>query len=408
MSLLAQRSGGGFSSKAMIIAVLVGVVAFAGIGVLSAYGPELKSGDDGREHALSRSSVGFGALPVLLRRLGVPVIMNRGSLSGQADDSLMVLTLDALTDPRKAADIQHAGSMLIILPKWRTAPHPNHPGWVQTVGVMSPAASLAPLPAPLRRHRARLTARPGAETVALRRPNGEPIGVPIQVDGLRTLSGADWIPVVVDDRNQPVLVYHAELRTYVLSDPDLVNTSSLKTLAGAQTAIDLIDVILPEGSPIVFDLTLHGLERTPNLLRLMLEPPLLGLTLVLVGLAAFVGVQALVRFGPPRKAERAIALGKRGLADNTAALIRLARREHHMAAPYARLVRARVARAIGAPRNLEGADLDNFLDRISATVGAADTYSALARQAAAARTGGDLMRVAAALHRWNQELTRAR
>jgi len=201
---------------------------------------------------------------------------------------------------------------------------------------------------------------------------------------------------------------HRRTRDYVLSDPDLISTHGLKTLNGARTAIALIEIVRPETSPVIFDLTLHGLQRTRSVLRLMLEPPLVGMTLVLAALAAFAGFQAAVRFGPPRETGRVVALGKRGLADNTASLVRLARREHHMAPPYALLMRAAVARAIGAPRNLGGAELDAFLDRVSRTAGATETYSALAEQAGTARTPGDLMQVAAALYRWNQELTRAR
>ena len=79
-----------------------------------------------------------------------------------------------------------------------------------------------------------------------------------------------------------------------------------------------------------------------------------------------------------------------------------------MATPYALIVRGMVARAIGAPRGLSDTALDDFLDRVSRVSGAQDTYSALAERAAAARTPGDLIQVAGALYRWNQELTRAR
>ncbi|WP_374515359.1 DUF4350 domain-containing protein [Brevundimonas sp.] len=397
---------GAFSPAAIIVAILVGVVALAGIGVLSAYEPELRSGDDGGGHALSRASTGFGALPVLLRNTGKPVIMNRSALTDAAWESLLVLTPTANTPPEAVENILHEGSTLIVLPKWTSMPDPKHPGWVRTLGALPPAAALSPLPEGLREG-LRLETRNGTGAVAFRRPDGTPFGASVEVENLRTLSGSGWIPVVVDDRARPILVRHREQRIYVLADPDLLNTQGLKTLNGARTAVDLVELIGPM-SPVVFDLTLHGLQRTRNLLRLLLEPPLLGLTLAMVGLAAFAGLQAAVRFGPARTTGRVIALGKRGLADNTAGLVRLARREHHMARPYAQLTRAAVARATGAPRNLEEAELDAFLDRISRTVGASHTYTALAERAAAARTPGDLMQVAADLHRWKQELTRAR
>src|SRR5690606_37342754 len=137
---------------------------------------------------------------------------------------------------------------------------------------------------------------------------------------------------------------HSETGLYVLSEPDLLNTQGLKSLAGAQTAVGVLDALRAARTPIVFDLTLHGFQRTRNLGRLLLEPPLLGMTLVLAALAAFAGWQAAVRFGPARQTRRVVALGKRALADNTAAFVRMARREHHMGPPYALLIRGAVAR----------------------------------------------------------------
>lgn len=407
MSLSTRASAGAFSPVTIIVAALVSVVALAGMGVLSAYRPELQSGNDGGSHALSRASIGYGALPRLMRSLGVPVVLSRGDLSAGSEDSLLVLTPTGETDPDRIEDIRHTGPTLIVLPKWVAIAEPGRPGWVTTAGALPHATVLQALPDELR-DQTRLTARDGPARVALQRPAGQAFGAPIEVEGLRTLSGTAWIPVVVDDQGGIVLGMHRETRTYMLADPDLINTQGLKTLGGAQTAVAILDIVRARDAPIVFDLTLHGFQRPRNLLRLMLEPPLLGMTLILVGLAALAGFQAAVRFGPARAHGRVIALGKRGLADNTAGLIRLARREHHMATPYALIVRGLVARAIGAPRGLSDTALNDFLDRVSRASGAQDTYSALAERAAAAKTPVDLLQVAGALHRWKQELTRAR
>lgn len=407
MSRSTKATGRAFSPVTVIVAVLVGIVTLAGLGVLSAYAPELRSGNNGGGHALSRASTGFGGLPHLLRGLGVPVMMSRGVLTDSSDGSLLVLTPTVETSPDQIDDIEHYGPTLIVLPKWVTTPDAERTGWVRTAGALPREATLSPLPDVMRENSG-LVERPGRSTVTLRRPDGAAFGAPVEVESLRILTGAAWVPVVIDDRGGAVLAMHRETREYVLADPDLISTHGLKTLNGARTAVALVSIVRPESSSVVFDLTLHGLQRARNVLRLMLEAPLLGMTLALAALAALAGFQAAVRFGPARDAGRVIALGKRGLADNTAALVRLARREHHMAARYALLIRGAVTRAIGAPRNLDGAELDAFLDRVSRTTGATQTYTALAEQARAARTPGDLMRVAAALHRWNQELTRGR
>lgn len=407
MTRSARARDGAFSPVVVIVVALVGVVTFAGLGILSAYAPELRSGNDGGTHAMSRAATGFGGLPPLLRGLGEPVLLSRGALTEAANEGLLILTPTGRLTADRVDNFEHGGPTLIVLPKWFTAPDPAHAGWVTTIGANPAGEALSILPHDLRQG-ADLVEREGRERIVLRRPNGMAFGAPVEIEGLRTLSGEGWIPVVTDERGAPVMAMHAETGTYVLSDPDLINTQGLKTLEGAQTAVALLGVIRAQGAPVIFDLTLHGFQRTRSLLRLMLEPPLLGMTLVMAALAVFAGTQAAVRFGPTRETARVIALGKRGLADNTAGLVRLARREHHLATPYALLMRAAVARAIGAPRSLDDEQLNAFLDRVSRSTGATETYSALAEQARAARTPGDLMRVANALYRWNQELTRAR
>jgi hypothetical protein len=107
--------------------------------------------------------------------------------------------------------------------------------------------------------------------------------------------------VIVDQTGAPVLVMREEPRTYVLADPDLLNTQGLKTLNGAKTAVALLDLIRARDTPVIFDLTQHGFTRPRSLLRLALEPPLLGATLVLLALAILAGIQAAVRFGPARR-----------------------------------------------------------------------------------------------------------
>lgn len=405
---LSKGGSGAFSPLTMIVILVVGVVALSGLGVLSAYVPELKSGDDGGGHALSRSSIGYAALPRLLRATGTPVVLSRGSLGHGAIDSLLVLTPPVGTPSTRLEDIRHEGSVLVVLPKWNYAPLPDHKGWVSTVGVVSPEDALSVLPEEMRDGTI-LSDVPGRHPVSLQGGSDETFAEgSVVIDTRRRIVGPQWMPVITDSDGGTVLAAHRESGLYVLADADLLNTQGLKSLAGARTAVAVLDVLRGARTPIVFDLTLHGFQRTRNLGRLLLEPPLVGMTLVLAALVIFAGWQAAVRYGPARQNRRVVALGKRALADNTAALVRMAGREHHMGKPYALLVRAAVARAIGAPRTLMGEDLDAFLDRVGVVAGATRPYTALAESARAAKTPGDLIRVARDLHRWTQEMTRAR
>ena len=395
---------GGFSARTVLILILVAVFSFAGVMVLSAYAPDLQRGDNGGGHALSRSAIGFAAAPKLLAATGRTVVMSRGPLGESASEGLLILTPHQMHDAEALTDISYEGIRLVVLPKWFVGPHPRKSGWVQGRGLLPPDVAARPLSD----RSARLSRRPGSARPRLLLPDGTPFAAPGSISRLQTLSGDGWISVVVDETGEPVLARHHRTGLYVLADPDLLNTHGLKDASTARAAVAIVDLIRDGDGPIIFDLTLHGLARSRNLLKLMLEPPLLGATLCLLAAALLVAFQAAVRFGPAKEGGRAIALGKRALADNTAGLIRLARREHRMAAPYAALVRADVARAVAAPRNLGGDDLDAFLDRLGERLGASRPYTALAAEARAARNAGDLIRVARNLRRWKLEMTRAR
>jgi hypothetical protein len=397
----------GFSPVTMVALAIGGAVCLAALALLSAYAPELRSGDDGRTHALSRSSVGFSGVVRLLRETGAPVLTARTALTEDARGGLLVLTPELGATAPEDLITSHAGPTLIVLPKWQAIPEPAHRGWVKTLNPAPPRIVAESLPTALRQG-ARLGRRTDAATIQVYRPGGRAMGGPVQVEALQTLTGPGWTPVAVDQTGAPVLAMKENTWTYVLADPDLLNTQGLKTVNGAVVALDILSVIRDPDAPVVFDLTQHGFGRSQNILRLMLEPPLLGATLVILALAAFAGAQAAVRFGPAREGGRVLALGKSGLADNTAGLIRLARREHRMALPYAALIRRRAAHAVGAPRGLEDDQLTAFLDRVSAASGSGQSYSALLEQAERAQSSADLMQVAGDLNRWKQELIRGR
>lgn len=397
----------GFSPTVMVVLVLVGVVSLAGLGLLSAYTPELRSGDDGREHALSRSSVGFAAVARLLQKGGEPTVLSRGPLSPAAEDGLLILTLSAQTRPADIEDFEHAGPMLIVLPKWRTTPDPLHRGWVKTDGLQSNKVILNVLPKDIAQGLQFVQRQKGAQPVALHRPDGSAFPSPERISNLQGLISPTWRPVLLDQDGVAVMIHDGRGR-YILADPDFLNTAGVKSLAGARTAVAMLDLIRAEDTPVVFDLTLHGFQRSLNPLRLALEPPLLGATLCLALALLLAGLQAGVRFGPARSAGRALALGKRALADNTAALVRLARREHRMAEPYAELVKAEVIKAASLPRGLDEAEAEIVLDRMGQAAGVSQRFKVLVEQARAAQTPGDLLKAARDLYQWRQEMARGR
>ncbi|MBL7325242.1 hypothetical protein INQ16_26855, partial [Escherichia coli] len=127
--------------------------------------------------------------------------------------------------------------------------------------------------------------------------------------------------------------------TLIVADPDLLDNQGLKTLAGAERAMQLLDWGDDGQRGIAVDLTLHGFGSNPNLLKLAFEPPFLPLTLCLLVAALLAGWHALLRFGPALPEARGVAFGKRAIAENGAALLRLAGRRHRTGDRYAALIR---------------------------------------------------------------------
>jgi hypothetical protein len=392
---------GVFSPRTVIALLVAGVFAFSALMVLSAYAPDLRSGSDGGPHALSRSAIGFAGVVRLLKAVDEPVVVSRDAHARTATTSLLVLTPDVTSDTDALFDMTTEGPTLVVLPKWMSGPDPANPGWAVNMGALPPDAVAKLLEK--RFGAIRISRDQATAPVQLKGLPGDPVmtGPVVQ---LQTLSGGDGLfPVIQDARGRTLLARSRDSRAFILADPDLLNTHGLKDLATARAGVGLIDALRRGDGPVVFDVSLNGFRRSKNLLKLAFQPPFLGATLCLAAAALLMALQALTRFGPPRRSDRAIALGKRALADNSAALIRLARREPRMAVRYLDLTRAAVAKALGAGR-LGESELTGLLDRQAERAGAQHRLGALAAEAAAVQDRAGLMRLAHSLYQWRTEM----
>lgn len=393
-----------FRPATILALVLVGLVALAGLAVLSAYAPDLRGGQDGRAHALSRSAVGYAGAPILLRALGHSVVVSR-TRPGSLESSVVVLTPEGSEKPEALARFAEAGRILVVLPKWAATPDPIRQGFVRKAGVASPHPS------------AMLSAYATATKLSVRKGEARPLlrgaGGPFQpgtylplgaIDRLQTVSGEGWAPALTDETGAMVLAYSRKNPDlWLLAEPDLLNNQGLRSLDNARAAAAILDAASAGGErPIVLDVTLAGFERGRGLGRLMLEPPWLAATLIAVAAGVLMGLHALARFGQPRRRGRALPLGARALVENTADLVRMARREHELAGAYAALTRSLVIRAGGGH-----AAEEHWLDDLARRRGAA-APAELAEAAGKAKTRDDLLSVARRLYEWRGEMTRER
>ncbi len=397
-----------FKARTAITLVLVGVIAFSAFITLLAYAPDLDRDGRCRPNVYSRCAIGFAGFAALVKQNGAPMVISRTKLPAGRTEGLMVVT----PEPDMGADVgalAFGGPILVVMPKWEVSNDPNHPTWGLKQGLIDPEA---------------MPKKDLLDTVSVERRTGAPArprltgaagspfdGVtltPGPIASLQTLKANGWTPVITDETGAVVLAQGPSSRIFLLSDPDLLNTQGLSNLDTFASAVTLLRGLRAADGPVIFDVTLNGykMERSP--LRLMFDPPFLAVTLCFVAAMILAGLQSAFRFGPVRRAQRAFALGKEALTDNSAQLIRLARREPNMAPGYVALTQKAAARAVGAPRELTGDALTRFLDRMAAQRGLADTLSGLSADAGHVAGRGGLTALAQRLYRWRLEMTRER
>ncbi len=398
-----------FRARTAIVLVLVGVFAFSGFVTLAAYAPDMQRDMRCRANVYSKCAVGFAGLAALLKNDGAPLVVSRQPLPKGRTEGLFIVT----PEPGQEADIAQlgfGGPTLVVLPKWNAEVDPSHLSWGLKAGLLDP--NIMP-------RKGVLDAIAVARNQGVARPTligvggaGAPFAGltlrPGPIDSLQTFSAKEWTPVLADAHGNAVIAQAPGTQIYVLSDPDLLNTQGLADLDTLGAAVAIVRGLRSADGPVIFDVTLNGYKLERNALRLMFDPPFLAVTLCFVAALALAGLQAAFRFGPIRRAPRAIALGKEALTDNSAQLIRLAGREGAMAGPYAALTQVAAARAVGAPRELTGGALTGFLDRLGAQRGLPDSFSALNQDAGRPQTRAGLTALAGRLYRWRLEMTRER
>ncbi|MEO7827813.1 MAG: hypothetical protein ABIR60_11790 [Allosphingosinicella sp.] len=402
MSDLAMGSGAGsegaFRPATILLVVAIGIIAFAGMLVLGAYAPDLRSGRNGGGHALSNAATGFSGIVQLARATGRnPRILRNESLLDTED--LVVLTPEnGTTDMGKVLERRKAKPTLVVLPKWITVADPSHTGWVRSKG-MRPAWDPEKVLAPA--HPLSVQRRGSGRTALRTIPRHAPAQLRLTAPGpLQTVSGPHLQPIVTDPEGRAVLVQFGSSPLYLLADPDLLSNRGMADLRGAAAALAMLDFLNPAGAKsIAFDVTLNGLGQTRSPLRLMFDPPFLAATLAIVAALLLAGLQAMSRFGPQRRPDRAIAFGKAALIDNAAALVRQARREAGLGGRYAEMIREKAVTVFGVPARLRDSALTDYLDKL----GGRASFSALAAAAEQARGREELLEAAQALHEWQWE-----
>jgi hypothetical protein len=153
----------------------------------------------------------------------------------------------------------------------------------------------------------------------------------------------------IDDK--VVLIRLENTETYILSEPDFVNTMAFQTQSGAHLAGAILNEVIGvsglEWQVVDFDVSLHGIESNRNIIKLMVTPPFLAATLCLLAAGGLVAWQGFNRFGDPARVRPDYAQGPVSLARTAAEFMEIAGRAHGTGEAYAGLIRRQVAETLG-------------------------------------------------------------
>lgn len=157
--------------------------------------------------------------------------------------------------------------------------------------------------------------------------------------------------IILKIDGRPVLIQLEDTQTYILSEPDLVNTMAFQTQGGAQLSNAILDEIIRDADVYAmtadFDVSLHGIEANRNIIKLMVTPPFLAATLCLLAAGGLVAWQGFNRFGDPARVRPDYAQGPVSLAETAAEFMGIANRAHKTGEDYAELIRRQVAAELG-------------------------------------------------------------
>ncbi|MEM7327794.1 MAG: DUF4350 domain-containing protein [Pseudomonadota bacterium] len=398
-----------FSSLTAIVMIAIGTLAFIAIFALLAWSPDLANKNRAGEHPYSKSALGYAGLVKILEADGHTVKISRLSSSLNAAEGLLVITIPdyGFNRAEDGFDLDNVSEpALYVLPKWGGVRDWQKPSWEKDTELL---------------HRNQVEAiadqfDSDLKVWRLRNPGriDTPFGdISPTFEHKMQILESDSLESVIERPGGTFLAKLPGREIYLLSDPDILNTFGLAQRENARAALELFDWLLiysdtlaeSSNPPITFDATLHGFARSESLLRAIFDKPFLGASLIALATMLLVTWAAFVRFGPPLPQDRVIAFGKKALAESSAGLVSMARREGQMSTPYLQMTERNLARQLGLPAQADPAAFARSADRLAAQRNLSQTWSDHSQALTKPALGrNDLRDKALALWRWRQEM----
>jgi len=399
-------------SRRLLIAWIVGAVAVFAVSLYFMGGGELGDADVAGPNSYSPSAIGHEGIADVLQQLGFKVVKSRSSsLDKLSEESVLVIAEPQRTPQTEESmrTLLEADTILLVLPKWIGLPSEQHIGWVRGVGegptaVAQWALGLVAPGGEIVRERG--TVQWTTNTLNITPTPDTPIQL-VKSNRLRPIVGAEQGMLVGE-------LVRRDQTIWVLADPDIISNHGLPREGNAALAVALIKALRGEDGSIVFDETVHGLVvRTTSPFLLLFRFPFVVATLQGLMAIALLLWATLGRFGAPQTAPPALRTGREGLLMNMAKLVEFTGHQDVMVKRYVQETVRDAATQLHAPRELSGAALISWLQRVGLARGVEIDCDAVLREAADGavprrRNPATLVRLARAIHQWKGEIVDGR
>ena len=403
-----------FSVRTIAWLVALGAVSFAGALILSLFGADILPVRSSGSDTYSVSALGHRGLAETLRRLGIPVAISRHDPAAMAGPGGLLISAEPPlapaqdgSDAEPIPDVEISDQTLAVLPKRQGSVDLNRPQWLESVRDI-----------PLDDVQAWLRVIVSDPKAIVVRESSDAAFDSTVFESVPDLPAPQ---LVRSSRLRPIIANESGIllgeidvhgsRVWLLSDPDLIANHGLHRGENAALAVGIIEALRPAGGLVVFDETIHGLGREPNVWAALFEFPMVLGTIQAAAAAALLVWASVGRFGAPRPPPATRTAGKRELIDNIAAMLAQGGHLGAIVGRYLDVVTRDVARLMNAPRALDDAGLESWLGRIERARGARTRHHRLQSDFAAAVRGGRavparLLRVAARAHLWRRDIVR--
>jgi hypothetical protein len=403
-------------SRRLLMGWIAGAVIVFAISLYFMGGGELGGPDSVGASTFSRSAIGHAGIAEVLQQLGIPVVKSRSSsLEKLSPGSVLVIA-----EPRRNSQSEdairtllQAHTILLVLPKWIGQPSEQKPGWLSTAGERPP-----------------LDAQWALNLVA---PKGEVVReksvVPWSTNALKITPDLDLpVQLVRGDRLRPIVgatqgmlvgeISDRDRKIWVLADPDVIANHGLAHEGNAALALALIKALRDGDGSVVFDETVHGFVVRPVSPFLLL----FRFPFVVATVQGFLAVALLLwatlgRFGAPQAAPAPLSAGREGLLQNMAKLVEFTGHQDVMVKRYVQETVREVAVQLHAPRELAGAGLVAWLQRVGLARGVTidceavlldtDPHPTLEGRGGR-QNSSTLVRLARDIHQWKGEIVDGR